>query len=265
MSPLITLTTDFGAASAYVAAMKGVILTLNRAVPLVDLGHAIPPQDVRHAGYFLRGAVPFFPAGTIHVVVVDPGVGTERAALCVELAGQIILAPDNGCWTLLPGAETARVRRLSEPRFWRQPVSDTFHGRDVFAPAAAHLSLGVAPRELGPEVTAWQRLHEPAPLQTTVGWDGEVVFVDHFGNLITNFPGETLRSLTLPARQEVRVRVGDALVTTCVRAYGDAPAGTTVVLVSSDDRVEIAVVGGNAAQQLQARAGTPVSLRLGDA
>lgn len=262
MSPLITLTTDFGAASPYVAAMKGIILTLNRAVCLVDLGHAIPPQDVRHAGYFLRGAVPYFPTGTIHVVVVDPGVGTERAALCIEIAGQIILAPDNGCWTLLPGAETPRVRRLSEPRYWRQPVSDTFHGRDVFAPAAAHLSLGVPPRQLGPEVTAWQRLHEPAPLHTTVGWDGAVVFVDHFGNLITNIPGERLAAHA--DSSQVRVRVGEALVTTCVRTYGDAPAGTTVVLVSSDDRVEIAVVGGNAAQQLQAIPGTPVSLRLGD-
>src|SRR5437660_1471443 len=124
--------------------MKGVILSINPGARPLDLGHAIPPQNLRYAAFFLRSAVPYFPPGTLHVVVVDPGVGTERAALYVEVAGQRLLVPDNGCWTELAraAAEPPRVLHLTEPRYWRAAVSATFHGRDVFAPAAAHLSLG---------------------------------------------------------------------------------------------------------------------------
>src|SRR5262245_1661250 len=127
--PLITLATDFGEASPYVAAMKGVILGLNPDARLLDLSHAIPPQDLRHAAFFLRSALPYFPPGTLHVVVVDPGVGTERAALCVEAAGQRLLAPDNGCWTewARTAPEPPRVWRLAEPRYRRAEVSATFH------------------------------------------------------------------------------------------------------------------------------------------
>src|SRR5436190_4562938 len=140
--PLITLTTDFGAASPYVAAMKGVVFSINPAARLLDLTHAIRPQDLRHASYFLATAVPFFPAGTIHVCVVDPGVGSERAALYAEAGGQRLVGPDNGIFTgVFRHAGGVVARKLCEPRFWRPTVSDTFHGRDIFAPVAAHLSL----------------------------------------------------------------------------------------------------------------------------
>src|SRR5262249_14415902 len=148
---LMTLTTDFGEGSPYVAAMKGVLLSANPSLRLIDLGHAIPPQDVRHAAFFLAGCLPYFPPGTLHVIVVDPGVGTERALLHIEAGGHHLLAPDNGCWTLaatrLTAASTREpgplvVRHLTEPRFWRHPVSATFHGRDILAPVAAYLSLG---------------------------------------------------------------------------------------------------------------------------
>src|SRR5438128_2567541 len=119
MTPIITLTTDFGADSPYVAAMKGVILGINPRATLVDLSHQIPPQDVRHTAFFLAAALPWFPAGTLHVIVVDPGVGTERALLYVEVGGQRLLVPDNGCWTQLPQADTATVIRLIERRYWR--------------------------------------------------------------------------------------------------------------------------------------------------
>jgi len=141
----ITLTTDFGEGSPYVAAMKGVVLALNPNARLLDLSHTIPPQDLYHAAFFLRSALPYFPPGTIHVIVVDPGVGTSRAALYVETAGERLLVPDNGCWT--PFAQTVAqppvVVRLAEPRYWRPHVSATFHGRDIFAPVAAHLSLAL--------------------------------------------------------------------------------------------------------------------------
>jgi S-adenosyl-L-methionine hydrolase (adenosine-forming) len=144
-SPVITLTTDFGRASPYVAVMKGVILSINPAANVVDLSHDIRPQDVRHASYFLGTAVPFFPPGTIHVCVVDPGVGSERAALYADTPKQRLVGPDNGVFTGVIrklGCRTAGA--LTAPRFWRTPTpADTFHGRDIFAPVAAHLSLGI--------------------------------------------------------------------------------------------------------------------------
>src|SRR5437762_3447923 len=143
MEPLITLTTDFGGESPYVGAMKGVILGLNPRAHIIDLSHHIPPQEILFTAFFLQSSIPYFPGEAIHVVVVDPGVGTDRALLYVEVGGHRLLAPDNGCWTLLEGAAgEPRVIRLAEPRFWREPVSATFHGRDILAPVAAHLSLG---------------------------------------------------------------------------------------------------------------------------
>ena len=149
--PIITLTTDFGTASPYVAVMKGVILSINPAARIHDLTHSIRPQDLRHASYFLSTATPYFPAGTIHVCVVDPGVGSDRALICAEVGEQRFVGPDNGIFSgvYCKAGGAARVRRLTERRFWRPRVSDTFHGRDIFAPVAAHLSLGINPAEWG--------------------------------------------------------------------------------------------------------------------
>src|SRR5262249_40166495 len=176
--PIITMTTDFGEDSPYVAAVKGVLLGLNPAARLVDLSHQIPPQDIRHAAYFLAASLPYFPPGMVHLVVVDPGVGSERAVLCVELAGSFLVVPDNGCWTSLEKAvpRPPRVFRLTESRYWRQPVSSTFHGRDILAPVAAHLSLGIAPQSLGQETSEWVRLEMPVPVRTGSRIVGEVIF-----------------------------------------------------------------------------------------
>lgn len=248
---LITLTTDFGMKSPYVAAMKGVILSTNPAVRLLDLSHEIPPQDVRHAAFFLAAALPLFPPNTLHVIVVDPGVGTERAILYVEWGAQRLLAPDNGCWTLLRRDEVHKVIRLTNAAFWRRVVSRTFHGRDVFAPAAGNLSLGLDPIYLGPLVSEWEQLHIPGVEIGVNELRGEVIFVDDFGNLITNIP---------PSDQGA-VIIGDAEVTERVRAYGEAPAGTLVALTSSFDTLEVAEVQGNAARRLGAQVGTSVFLR----
>jgi S-adenosylmethionine hydrolase len=256
--PLITLTTDFGEGSAYVAAMKGVVLSINRRARLLDLSHAIPPQDLRYAAFFLRSALPYFPAGTLHVIVVDPGVGTARAALYVEAAGQRLLVPDNGCWTEFARTAAAppRVRRLTEARYWRPEVSATFHGRDIFAPAAAHLSLGFDPALFGPVLEDWVRLDLPAPVCAPDLLTGEVVFVDPFGNLITNLPGAAW------AGRAARVTLGETAVTRCVRTYGEAPAGALVALSSSVGTLEVAVVQGNAARQLGLGVGTAVRVEL---
>jgi S-adenosylmethionine hydrolase len=256
--PLITLTTDFGTDSPYVAAMKGAILCINPVARIVDLSHDIPAQDVRHAAFFLAEAVPYFPPGTLHVVVVDPGVGTARAVLYVAVGGQRLLVPDNGCWTLLAcegQPHPLRVIRLSEPRFWRPVVSATFHGRDIFAPVAAYLTLGVSPSELGPPMTDWARIDWPAPARLPHGVCGEVIFVDHFGNLITNIPGAALAG---SGRKPLAVTVGSRAVSRCVRTYAEAQRGELVALVCSSGLLEVAEVQGNAARHLQVAAGTPV-------
>jgi S-adenosylmethionine hydrolase len=253
---LITLTTDFGASAPYAACLKGVILGINPAARLVDLSHEIPPQDVRHVAFFLAAAVPYFPPEALHVVVVDPGVGSDRALLFVEAGGRRLLAPDNGCWTLLPGAAAARVIRLAEPRYWREPVSATFHGRDILAPVAAHLSLGTDPARLGPPVEQWVRLPMPAPRALMNGYRGQVIFIDDFGNIITNIPADSLQKPDV-------LRVGETSLTKrfrWVRSYAEAEPKSLVVLASSTGLLEIAVTDGNAARRLRAKVGMPVTI-----
>ncbi|HKI33840.1 MAG TPA: SAM-dependent chlorinase/fluorinase [Gemmataceae bacterium] len=254
--PIITLTTDFGVAAPYAAALKGVILALNPAARLVDLTHQVPPQDVFHAAFFLANAVPCFPREAIHVVVVDPGVGSDRALLYVEVGGRRLLAPDNGCWTLIEGGGEPRVIRLAERRFWREPVSSTFHGRDILAPVAAHLSLGIDPTLLGPPAREWVRLarHEPRPVMN--GLTGEVVFIDDFGNIITNIRADWAQAPGV-------LLVGGVTLTESfrwVRTYADASPGSLVALTSSNGLLEIAVAQGNAARRLGAEVGTPVTI-----
>jgi S-adenosylmethionine hydrolase len=252
--PIITLTTDFGEDSPYVAAMKGVILGINPAARLVDLSHQIPPQNVRHTAFFLAEAIPYFPTGVIHVVVVDPGVGSQRALLYVEIAGHRLLVPDNGCWTFITGGLPA-VIRLAESNYWRRPVSNTFHGRDILAPVAGHLSLGVSTHLLGQPAKEWVRLEMPRPRLEADCLTGDVVFVDHFGNLITNIPGPAFLAL---AEREVQITVDGQEVTRRVSCYAEAPPGTLVALVSSGGTLEVAIVQGSAARQLRAGVGAPV-------
>jgi S-adenosylmethionine hydrolase len=253
---IITLTTDFGTDSPFVAAMKGVLLSINPAARLIDLSHDIPPFDVRHVSFFLAEALPYFPPGTLHVVVVDPEVGSHRDVLFVAVAGQRLLVPDNGCWTLLAEGHSRplRVIRLTEPRFWRPIVSSTFHGRDIFAPAAAYLSLGVNPTELGPITTEWRQLAWPAPTRHADHLKGEVIFVDHFGNLITNICGAALPAAT------TRITVAGTATARRVRAYADAPTGELVALISSNGLLEVAEVQGNASRRLGLGVGAPVSV-----
>jgi S-adenosylmethionine hydrolase len=260
---LITLTTDFGQASPYVAALKGAILGVNPLVRILDLSHDIPAQDFRAASFFLASAIPYFPAGPIHVVVVDPGVGTDRALLYVEAGQHRLLAPDNGCWTELARHLDAppRVIRLNEPGYWRGPLSATFHGRDILAPVAAWLSLNLDPDRLGPRTTEWVDLRMPAPELKPDYLKGEVVFVDRFGNLITNIPGQALASL---AGSTLHVLVGNHHVSQVARAYGDAPPGTLIALVSSGGTLEVAVTQGNAARRLGVGVGERVEVRTTD-
>jgi hypothetical protein len=252
--PLLTLTTDFGEDSPYVAAVKGVILSHNPAARVFDLCHLVPPQDVWHGAFFLSEAVPYFPAGTIHVVIVDPGVGTERPLVYAELGPQRLLLPDNGLLTLLARRlAVGRVIRLADAAYWRPTVSHTFHGRDILAPAAGHLSLGLDPARLGPAHSGLVTL--PIPQAGRLGNDlsGVVLFVDHFGNVITNIPADWLP----PGPPEWQFR-GHYLRR--VQTYGQAAREEMVVLSSSGGWVELAVNQGDAARRLGLRRGDTVLL-----
>ncbi|HQR07517.1 MAG TPA: SAM-dependent chlorinase/fluorinase [Gemmatales bacterium] len=246
------MTTDFGNGSPYVAVMKGVVLSGCPHANLIDLSHEIPPQDVLHAAYFLREMVPWYPGRTIHIVVVDPGVGTERLAICVQINGQFILCPDNGVWTLIEGKTEPVVHELSNRTHQLEAVSHTFHGRDVFAPGAAALANGFAPEELGRRCDSWQRLSLPMVRQEQGVLYGEVVFVDHFGNLITNIPAEVV-----PKEIEV-IRIRGELIQRMVKTYGMAVPGELIALISSSGYLEIAEVNGNAARRLNVGRGERV-------
>jgi S-adenosyl-L-methionine hydrolase (adenosine-forming) len=189
---LITLTTDFGTTDPYVGIMKGVIAGRAPDARVVDVTHGIPAQDVLAGALVLRHAAPYFPPGTVHVVVVDPGVGTARRALCVETAGAVLVGPDNGVLSLAAGGAVRRIVHLTDRRFFLPDPSATFHGRDVFAPVAAALATGTAPAALGTEVPDMIRLDVPAPSPGPRGIHGQVLYVDGFGNLVTNVPHDRL-------------------------------------------------------------------------
>jgi len=250
--PLITLTTDFGTASPYLAAMKGVILTRCPQANLVDLTHEIPPQDITHAAYYLREAMPWFPTGSIHVVVIDPGVGTSRLPLCVTINDQHILCPDNGLWTLIETKSAPVVHHMSNQKHHLPQISNTFHGRDVFAPGAAALANGIPPDVLGPRLDQWQRLAWPAYRLEQNMLHGEVIFIDRFGNLITNIPAESLSHGT------DSVQIGTQSITRFVKTYGLAQPGELITLISSNGYLEIAEVNGNAARRLNVSRGQSV-------
>jgi len=236
--------------------MKGVIATRAPEATVVDLTHGIPPQAVLLGALVLRQAVPYFPKGTIHVAVVDPGVGTERRALCVVTNAGCLVGPDNGVLSL--AADAVGIRRiieLTETRFFLEPRSATFHGRDVFAPVAAALAAGTLPSALGRDRSDLDRIAPPEPVHDAGLVRGEVVYVDHFGNLVSNLPPQVF------PRVPFVVTVGDVRVGSVTTTYADVPVGTTTALVSSYGLLEIAVRNGSARDTLGLAVGAPVVLR----
>lgn len=262
----ITLTTDFGTADGYVGAMKGVIATLAPAATVLDLTHDVSPQDVRGAAFALFRAVPFYPPDTIHCVVVDPGVGTGRRPLAVRTAdGQYLVGPDSGVFSLFcppyADAEPEAVE-LTERRWWRPgEPSATFHGRDIFAPVAAHLARMVDEGEvelsdLGRRVGDVHRFDMPVPVEVTGAYRGEIVHVDHFGNAVTNLPERWVAH----AGGEVVVEAGGKTMPV-VGTYGDVGVGELCALVGSSGWLEVACRDGSAAERLGLAPGIPVVLR----
>ena len=254
---IITLTSDLGTDSPYVAAMKGVILSINPAVTLVDITHAIPAQDVGHGALVLEDTTPWFPDDTIHVAVVDPGVGTQRSILYARIGRQQYVAPDNGLLgRLLTRTPSKQVRRLTNAEHWLKSVSATFHGRDVMAPVAARLSLGLDPAKLGPitgQLTCptWP---EAQVVDETIR--GQIIEIDSFGNLITNIMADMLAGR--PTDSRLCVVCGIYETWGIYQTYGEQAEGMLLALVGSGGRVELAVVGDNAAARLGVFVGTPV-------
>jgi len=263
MPRIVTLTTDFGAGSGYLAELKGRLLHARAAFTLVDISHDGAAHCVRTAAWLVGQACPAFPAGSLHLVVVDPGVGTRRRLLWARLDGQDYLAPDNGVLSRVMAAGGGR--RMQRPgrtadlfRLVAAPAgaSATFHGRDAIAPAAVRLLEGADPAAVGPAVDDPVRLAWPEPREAAGHIAGEVVHVDRFGNLITNLP-DTLGDRLARAGS---IRVGDRVVSTVVRTYGDARPGSVVALVGSQGYLEVAVVEGRADRALSAGCGTMVTL-----
>lgn len=275
--PLIALLTDFGLSDAYVGTMKGVILALCPAARLVDLTHDVQPQNVRQAAYLLATAYAYFPADTIFLVVVDPGVGTARAPLAVEMGQGRYVAPDNGVLSyVLAEVGGGRAYALENPAYRLAETSQTFHGRDLFAPAAAHLAAGVPISALGPALASLVTLPAPRLEMAPARIDGEVLYSDHFGNLITSIGRlawdgpETLRfAPRFGARDgapEVlcaaacQVWVGGRAIGPIRPTYGAVPPGALTALIGSAGQLEIGVNQGHAASVLGAASGDPVTL-----
>lgn len=275
--PLITLTTDFGSADGFPASIKGVILGINPGAAIVDVTHEAPPQDIAHASFVLGAVAPYFPRGTVHVAVVDPGVGTERAALALRAPdGSLYVGPDNGVFShvmasggaleaasherpfLEPGAAAVpagwHAHAIENPEYVRSPVSATFHGRDVFAPAAAHLSLGVPVEALGPELDRVMCLNLPGSRRIASGIAGHIQHIDRFGNLATDIP-------VADSAGEVReVRVRGRRIPGMSGSY--RAAGGLGCVAASHGYLEIALYGGSAAETLGAAVGDEVTVEF---
>jgi hypothetical protein len=251
---IITLTTDFGPGE-YAAAMKGVILGINPQAVLVDISHQVEPQDILGGAFVLAAACPYFPPDTIHVAVVDPGVGTGRRSLVVQTPNAFFLAPDNGLLSLVLEGAGYRAYELTEPRYWREEVSATFHGRDIFAPAAAHLSVGVDPQDMGRPLADMVTLPLP-PVEVSGGEvRGQVIYIDRFGNLITN-----IRGTDLPEGHAV-VHIAGRNIKGLSPHY--QVGKELVAIMGSSGYLEIAAPSASAARLLSAQRGLPVTVRQG--
>ncbi len=261
---LITLLTDFGLQDSFVGIMKGVIYNICPDATLVDLTHEIPPQSVMAGALALERAVPYFPAGTVHVAVVDPGVGTQRPPIAARIGTYQVVGPDNGLFTRLyqqaeRSGDLVEVVHLNQPQYWLAEISKVFHGRDIFAPVGAHLANGVPLNMLGTPLDDFVRLDFPEPRREAHAWVCQVMAIDHFGTLQLNLSQSEL------AQCEVKrvVVAGENIEGLCA-TFGERPPGELMTLMDSSGHLSIAVVNGNAAKRLNATVGQDVLVELKD-
>jgi S-adenosylmethionine hydrolase len=260
MSP-IALLTDFGLDDWYVGVMKGVILSINPAATLIDITHSVPPQDIETAGFALLASYKYLPVGSVVVVVVDPGVGGKRSILCAESVGRRFVFPDNGVLTeVLDREGFGKIVRVENPEFMLDPVSSTFHGRDIFAPVAAHLSMGVAMGRLGPRVTACERITVSGPEVGAYQVTARVRWIDRFGNLITDCPSGMVDEMS-GKWGGVAIDLGPQGFAQVVAAYEEVERGRPLGIAGSSGYLEISIREANAAQALCLTLGDTITLR----
>jgi S-adenosyl-L-methionine hydrolase (adenosine-forming) len=255
-APILTLTTDFGLSDHYVGVMKGVILGICPRARLVDISHQVSPYAIAEGAFLVAQTYRWFPAGTVHLVVVDPGVGSPRRPILMQAAGQYFVAPDNGVLAMVFAREKHKVRLISNQRFFRQPVSQTFHGRDVFAPVAAHLAAGALPSRIGKPIADYVRPPFEKPRQTGAHtWEGRILKVDHFGNIITNFYADDFPALE-------QLTIGRAKALRLVHSYAEARAGELVVIAGSSGFLEVSLNQRSAAEKLACVIGSTCHIRV---
>jgi len=257
--PVISLMTDFGVKDGNVGVMKGVIWTIAPEAHISDLSHMIAPQNVREAALILSRSAPYFPENSIHVVVVDPGVGTARRPMAARIGNQYYVGPDNGTLTLLiDRAEkegwTLECVHLNRPEFWLSTISYVFHGRDIFAPVAAHLSIGIPLSDLGVPFADPVRLELPQPQKTATGWRGEIIHIDHFGNIASNIRTETLGA-ALKNMARISVCVAGVEIKGLINTFGERVVGEVVALMGSTGNLIVSVVNGSASTRLNVKVG----------
>lgn len=257
---VITLLTDFGTKNGFTGVLKGVIWTIAPQAQIADITHEITPQNIMEGAITLWRAATFFPSGTIHVAVVDPGVGTSRRPIAARIADQYFVGPDNGLFTpLMEQAEKrrqpVRVYHLNKTQFWLPEVSNTFHGRDIFSPVAAHLAAGTPIDHLGVLIDDPVRLIMPQPVRTQFGWRGQIVLIDVFGNIATNLEDKLVK-----AAEKVTMKIAGRIIEGLVQSYGESKSGNLVALIDSEGFLEVAEVNGNCAKTLQVTVGDPVEL-----
>ena len=258
MGKIITLTTDFGTRDPFVGAMKGVLLSVYPGAEVVDITHEVTPFDILEGALALASACPYYPPGTIHLAVVDPGVGTKRKAVAVRAGDHFFVGPDNGILSLaLAGDKRYHAVEIRNPKYRGKAVSSTFHGRDVFAPAAAHLAKGIPLARLGPEVKVLRTLALPPVRKTKRGLEGEIIAFDRFGNAVTNLRRQKAEGGKQKAIERIRVQ-GRAI--RLAETYGDAKPGEPLALWGSHGFLEIAVNQGSAEKDLKLSPGAQVLL-----
>jgi len=260
VAKIVTLTTDFGVRDAYVASMKGTMARIDPDIRFIDITNEIGPQDVMGAAFVLRTTLPHFPAGTVHLVVVDPGVGTDRRAVALRHGEQRFVGPDNGLFSLvLDGQTPDELVELNKTQYWRTTApSRTFQGRDVFAPVAAHLASGRSLRDVGTPVDELHRLQWALPISDDQGIQGWVVHVDHYGNCITNIHRDNFESSR--RGRSLKCFAGNGILFDVYNTYGDVAPGEPLVLFDSSDLLEVAVNAGNASELFDIRKGDTVNL-----
>jgi S-adenosylmethionine hydrolase len=258
--------TDFGIKDGNVGVMKGVIWNIAPEARISDLSHMIAPQNVREAALILSRSAPYFPENSIHVVVVDPGVGTARRPMAARIGSQYYVGPDNGTITLL--LERAQKEgwpvecvHLTNPVYWLPTLSYVFHGRDIFAPVAAHLAAGIPLQELGVPFDDPVRLELPQPVKTASGWTGEIIHIDHFGNIASNIRTETLGA-ALKNKDHIKVQIAGIVINGMVNTFGERAVGEVIALMGSTGNLIVSVVNGSAASRLNAKVGDSLEVIL---